>query len=94
MSRVLPFLPFLILLAIHGVLATNSTKESNGNGCTLVVPPAVLKQMEPNGDPLLFNVQFMNIRIRDVPNKGGSYGVEFRYILTLLACGRAKQVNT
>ena len=62
------------------VQATNSTLENDdtGNGCTLLVPPTVKKQMEPRGEPLQINIEFMNIRIRDVPNKGGSYGIEFR----------------
>ena len=66
-----------------GALASNSNKES-GNGCTLVVPQAVKKQMEPPGSPLVINLQFSNIRIRDVPSEGGSYGVEFRYICNIL----------
>ena len=45
-----------------------------------MVPPAVKKQIEPHGEPLVVNILFKNIRIRDVPNKGGSFGVEFRYI--------------
>ena len=79
-GSVLSFWIFLILLAVQSMLATNFTQESGGIGCTLVVPPAVKKQIEPHGEPLVVNILFKNIRIRDVPNKGGSFGVEFRYI--------------
>ena len=80
MGTFLVFGAFLVLFVAPCVQATNSTQENDdtGNGCTLLVPPIVKKQMEPIGDPLLINMEFMNIRIRDVPNKGGSYGVEFR----------------
>ena len=72
---------FVVLLIARRALATNST-EDTGNGCTLLVPPDVQEQMEPQGYPLQISMEFMNIRIRDVPNRGGSYGVEFRYAIS------------
>ena len=77
------FEALVVLLIARRVQSTNSTQDNgNGNGCTLLVPPDVQKQMEPQGNPLQISMEFMNIRIRDVPNRGGSYGVEFRYALT------------
>ena len=81
MNSSLVFEAFVVLLVARRVQSTNSTQD-NGNGCTLLVPPDVQKQMEPQGNPLQISMEFMNIRIRDVPNRGGSYGVEFRYALT------------
>ena len=81
------FLSSTVLLAVSAIqcaLASDLTQEVNGtgNGCTLLVPPEVQKQMEPRGEPLRIYMDFMNIRIRDVPTEGGSYGVEFRSIFT------------
>ena len=81
MNSPLVFEAFVVLLIAGRVLATNCT-EDTGNGCTLLVPPDVQKQMEPQGYPLQISMEFMNIRIRDVPNRGGSYGVEFRYAIS------------
>ena len=77
------FLSSTVLLAVLAkqcALAMNPTQIANstGNGCTLLVPPEVQKHMEPLGDPLQIYMEFLNIRLRDVPSKGGSYGVEFR----------------
>ena len=80
MNSPLVFEAFVVLLIARRVLATNST--DTGSGCTLLVPPDVQKQMEPRGYPLQISMEFMNIRIRDVPNRGGSYGVEFRYAIS------------
>ena len=80
MDRLLTSRVFLALLGVNCVFATNSTQDGHANskGCTLLVPPAIQKQMEPQGAPLKINMTFTDIRIRDVPNEGCSFRVEFR----------------
>ena len=81
----------LLLVTAQSVLSANNnfTANDDNNGCKLVVPPAVQKRMEPDGEPVLVQISFMNIKIRDVPNKGGYFGVEFRYIITIQYNGKA-----
>lgn len=57
---------------------TNSTIKKIDRGCKLTVPNAVLQRMEPKQEPLLVHASFLWLKLRDAPNKGGSYGVEFR----------------
>ena len=73
--------PALVLLLVTAVLATNSTM-SQGNACKLSVPEAVQKHMAPQQEPLEMKVWIQHLRIRDVPNEGGSFGVEFRYYIS------------
>ena len=50
-------------------------------GCNLIVPDAVKEQMEAtgyNGSPLLISVDIKVLDVRDVPDIGGSYGVDLR----------------
>ena len=59
--------------------ATNITSDKIDRGCKLIVPEAVLKRMEPEQEPLLIFVYLFDIRLRDAPNKGGSFGIQFRW---------------
>ena len=34
--------------------------------------------MEPEGDPLLFHVRIKMIRLRDIPERGGSFSVDIK----------------
>ena len=45
-------------------------------GCHLEVPAEVKDQVEAKGEPLDIGVDIALTRIRDVPDGGGSFGVE------------------
>ena len=50
-------------------------------GCNLQVPDAVKQQMEAmgnKGNPLIISVDMKVLGVRDVPDSGGSYGVDLR----------------
>ena len=60
-----------VLLLSNGVSATNTSQ-----GCTLNIPDNVKDNMEAEGAPLQINITMMIFRVRDVPDKGGSFGVD------------------
>ena len=52
--------------------------DADFKGCNLKVPKAVEEQIEPEPQtlPLIIHVHLLVIRVRDVPDSGGSYGVD------------------
>ena len=73
------FLPWYLAL---GLLLTNvswaSLVPTPNHGCTLFVPQSVSRQREAKGKPLLISVDIEVEDVRDVPDSGGSYGVDIR----------------
>ena len=45
-------------------------------GCNLVKTKSVKEQLEPSGEPLFILVHLEILGVRDVPDRGGSYGVD------------------
>ena len=66
---------FLLFFVTRIVSALNTT---GSRGCNLVIPQEVQEQPEPNPKkgPLLLHVALRVVHIRDIPNSGGSYGVD------------------
>ena len=62
----------LVLLLGNVAWASNNT-----HGCKLNTPQDVQDQMEAKGKPLQVNITIMVSRVRDVPDSGGSFGVDF-----------------
>ena len=58
--------------------ATDSSIERVDRGCQLIKSSAILERKEPKQEPLLVYSSFLHLKLRDAPNKGGSFGVEFR----------------
>ena len=67
------------------VIAFVSASDAELKGCHLVVPKEVLEQPEPLPEtgPLLLHTRFEILRIRDVPDSGGSFGVDLMKVLNL-----------
>ena len=47
-------------------------------GCTLGIPDAVGKQREALGNPLMIYIDVMVVGVRDIPNQGGSFGIDIK----------------
>ena len=45
-------------------------------GCTLLPTKAVVTQAEPTGEPFVLSIDMKVLDVRNVPDTGGSYGVE------------------
>ena len=68
-------------------LTSNSIRKAvmkygyQASRCNLVVPKSVEEQMHPNvneGNPLNLTVKMRVRNVRDVPDSGGSYGVDVK----------------
>ena len=47
-------------------------------GCTLEVPNEVMKHKEAVGKPLMIQIEFKILTVRDIPDQGGSFGVDIK----------------
>ena len=73
-----------LLVLFLTILSTAALRLNTG--CSLRVPNIVKSQMEPSGDiyakpkpkPLLIKVDIKVLGVRDVPDSGGSYGVDMK----------------
>ena len=65
---------FLAFLSVS-VPVINAQLTNNSKGCHLA-PLSGYDNIEPEGDPLLLHVRFRVLHIRDVPDSGGSFGVD------------------
>ena len=66
----------LLILGSVVAVATNTTFT----GCNLRVPEDVRDHMEAKGEPLVITIIMIIKFVRDVPDSGGSFGVEFKYV--------------
>ena len=64
----------LLILGSVAMAATNTTFT----GCNLRVPEDVRNHMEAKGEPLVITIVMIIKFVRDVPDSGGSFGVEFK----------------
>jgi len=64
---------FLLHFVVSATIGTNSTNT----GCNLHIPKVVQDHMEAEGEPLLITFIFQPLFVRDVPESGGSFGVDF-----------------
>ena len=71
------YLVMLALLPPYLVLAANSTNTTS-MGCHLQIPNHVKDHLEAEGEPLQIRIIMEILQIRDVPDRGGSFGVDFR----------------
>ena len=73
---------FTSLLLLFWVITAVSALDTDLKGCHLVIPEEVLKQPEPQPEtgPLLLHVIFKIHKIRDVPDSGGSFGVDISQV--------------
>ena len=66
-------LPYLLLaIVVLDTTATNTTFT----GCNLRVPKEVQDHMEAEGEPLVITIIMLIKFVRDVPDSGGSFGVD------------------
>ena len=64
---------------ISGDLSHNYTNSSNLDSvCTLNLPKAIKEQKEITGKPLKILIDMEVLGVRDIPNEGGSFGVDIR----------------
>ena len=66
------------LFLVSSVINIVSAIESGSRGCNLVIPKDVQEQPEPQAEtgPLLLHLFLRVTGVRDIPNSGGSYGVD------------------
>ena len=70
-------LTYYLLLVLHLTNVTAKGRfKTQPQGCSLLATNSVTEQLEPNGEPLLFLVHIKILGVRDVPDRGGSYGVD------------------
>ena len=56
----------------------NATLALETGGCNLIPSKAIFGQLEPKGNPLLINAKMHVLHIRNVPDGGGSFGVDVK----------------
>ena len=71
------FRTLLALLLPYFVLAA-STTNTTFMGCHLKIPNHVKDHLEAEGEPLQIRIIMEILQIRDVPDRGGSFGVDLR----------------
>ena len=70
-----------LVFSVH-VIVVSAFNKSESRGCNLVIPQDVQEQPEPKPEtgPLHLHVVLRIARIRDIPNSGGSYTVDFMQV--------------
>ena len=58
----------------------NASLALETGGCNLIPSKAMLGQLEPKGKPLLIHAKMHVLHIRNVPDGGGSFGVDVKYV--------------
>ena len=69
----------LIKLCLMVLQLTNlATGTNHAQGCNLIIPEAVRFNIEPEGEPLLIQIDLEIIDLREVTDNddGGSFGVD------------------
>ena len=76
------FLALLFWVTTLATIDVVSALDTNLKGCHLVIPEEVLKRPDPQPETglLMLHVQFDILKIRDVPNSGGSFGVDLMQV--------------
>ena len=69
----------VLQLLILGSVATGKP-NTTFTGCNLRVPKDVRDHMEAKGEPLVITIIMIIKFVRDVPDSGGSFGVEIKYM--------------
>ena len=72
-------LSYCLLLVF--LLANVSSARPGGKvsaGCTLEAPHVIKVHKEALGEPLLIHTEIKVLGVRDVPDSGGSYGVDMK----------------
>ena len=78
MDTRLAFVLLVASLTIYSGNASNHTAEKIDRGCQLMKSKAVMERKEPKEEPIIVHATFRDLNLRDAPNKGGSFGVEFK----------------
>ena len=76
----------LLLVLVLANVSSASRRRNLNVGCTLLVPDRVKERMEPFGhrnkttkeEPVSIFMKIKILGVRDVPDSGGSYGVDIR----------------
>ena len=63
---------------IEGVAKAATSALELDTGCTLKIPDAVVKQREALGNPLMIYIDLQVVGVRDIPNQGGSFGIDIQ----------------
>ena len=71
---------FLLLIVNLTNVSCLKRSKSLPQGCSLLPTTAVMTQMEPTEEPLSLSVAIKVLGVRDVPDRGGSYGVDVEYV--------------
>ena len=80
----LAYFPLLLVVLPYGSSASSSSFNSSvlddpmdGN-CRLQKPSSVLNRWETNGSPLSVSIDMRVLSVRDVPDTGGSFGIDIQ----------------
>ena len=77
---------FLMVKSADANMADESINASMAietRGCNLIPSKALLGKLEPENNPLLIHVTMHVLHIRNVPDGGGSFGVDIKYVCFL-----------
>ena len=69
-------MPILMLILSLTNVSFSKRHKPLPQGCRLLPTQAVVTQTEPTGEPLVISVDMKVLGVRDVPDTGGSYGVD------------------
>ena len=68
-----------LLVVFSSNIIVFAFNDTGSGGCSLIIPKNVQQKLEPQPEtgPLLLHVVLRIVRIRDIPDGGGSYGLDF-----------------
>ena len=69
----------ILLLLLENVVST----EAEYVGCALETNNKWY-DWEPKGNPLLLHVDLKVLHMRDIPNSGGSFGIDMQYVISVV----------
>ena len=67
---------YLLLVLYFTNVSAKGRFKAQPQGCSLLATESVTAQLEPTGEPLIIKVDLNVLGVRDVPDRGGSYGVD------------------
>ena len=73
----------IIFCLVLSLLLPNASGNPYDSLCKLRVPEDVRQQPEAHGNPLMIFIDVMVTGVRDIPDQGGSYGTDVRFVKTI-----------
>ena len=78
------FLLVLHLSILSPALSAPPWKSMVEDTCSLIIPNHVRNQTKPGGKPLIIFVHMKVLGVRNVPDSGGSYGLDVKWVVFIV----------